>query len=109
MGKVKSMSRLQARQAEKKVMPAIKLLSNHMHNTTSKVTDKNFTGYKVPCGEFVDHAGVKWQLQVSAVRAKGAFIKDNEIKPMVPKWALMFKLRVFLKVFIDKVFGHENI
>jgi len=103
-GKVNSITRLQAREVEKKVVPAIKLLSNHMHNTSPEAPKKDFHGYEVPAGMFVDGHGVQWQVKVSAVCSKNKFIKSNEIKPIIRKNAWLFKLRLFTKVFIDKIF-----
>jgi len=105
----KSRTRLQDRQVEKKLIPAIKLLSSYMHNTTPEAPTNNFHGYKVPAGTFADDHGVLWQLQVQAICSKKKFIKENEIKPIIRKGAWMFKFRMFLKVFIDKIFQDEII
>lgn len=105
MSKPQSRTRLQWKEAEKKVVPAIKLLSQYMHSTSPEAPKEDFHGYVVPAGAFVDGHGVKWQLQVSAVCSKSKFIKNNEIKPIIRKWAVMFKLRLFAKVFIDKIFN----
>lgn len=105
--KKRSITRLQARELEGKVVPSIKLLSRYMHNTAPDAPKNDFFGYQVPAGEFVDGHGIKWQVQVSAVCAKSKFIKTNEIKPIIRKGAIMFKLRLFTKVLIDKIFGDE--
>lgn len=101
----KSLTRLQYREVEKKVTPAIKILSSYMHNTAPDAPKEDFFGYKIPAGTFVDGHGIKWQVQVHAVCAKPSFIKDNEIKPIIRKWAVVFKLRLFAKVLIDKIFA----
>jgi len=103
----KSRTRLQDRAVEKKVIPAIKLLSQYMHNTAPDAPKKDFHGYKVPAGTFTDGHGVGWQVQVVAVCSKKEFIKNNEVNPIIRKGAWLFKLRLFTKVFIDKIFGDE--
>lgn len=105
-GPKKSINRLQAREAQNKIMPAIKLLSKYMHNTSPDAPKKDFHGYRVPAGMFTDAHGIQWQLQVHAVCTKSNFIKENEIKPIIRKWAILFKLRLFAKVFIDKIFDN---
>ncbi len=69
---------------------------------------KDFFGYVVPAGEFKDAHGVNCQLQVSVIRAKSKFIKTNEIKPIINKWAIRFKVRMFLKILMDKIFKDEE-
>jgi hypothetical protein len=104
MAKKTSINRLQARDAEKKILPAIKMLSKYMHNTTSDVPLKNFHGYELCAGHFMDHSGRKVQLQIRAIYSKGKYVKEGEIHPIIRKWALFFKLRLFVKAFIDKIF-----
>lgn len=107
--KRKSLNRFQAREAEKKIMPAIKLLSQYMHNTSPDSPEEIHFGYKVPAGEFKDSHGIHCQLQVSVVRGRGKFIKENEIKPIINKWAIGFKLRVLAKIAVDKIFQYAEI
>lgn len=102
-GRPKSIKRLQYREVEKKVTPSIKLLSQYMHNTSPEAPKNEFHGYEVPSGEFVDAHGVKWQVQVHAYCNKSKFIKHNEVKPIIRKWAIIFKIRVFASVLIDKI------
>ena len=103
--KKKSLTRFQAREAEKKIVPAIRLLSQYMHNTAHDVPTKDFHGYSVSSGYFVDKFGKKWQLQVRAVCTKQEFVKDQQINPIIRKGAWMFKLRLFSKAVIDKIFS----
>lgn len=106
MGKKRpSTNRLHARELEKKLVPSIKLLSNYMFNTAPDAPKKDFYGYRVPSGTFVDGHGIKWQIQIHAYCTKDKFIKENEIKPIIRKWAIGFKLRLFAKVLIDKIFN----
>lgn len=95
----KSISRTQYRDMENKFTPAIKTLSSHMHNT-GKIPD-SFLGYKVPAGKFKDGNGVEWQIQAWAVCSKKHQLKKNEVVPMVRKWAIGLKIRIFLKYLID--------
>jgi len=81
------------------MVPAIKALSEHVHKTT-QVTSV-FKGYKIPAGTFTDRQGRKWQYQVSAVVAKSEFMKKDEVLPLVSKWAIGLKIRVFIKYLID--------
>lgn len=101
----KSITRFQAREAEKKVIPAIKLLSKYMHNTAPDAPEKYFHGYVVPSGKFKDHSGRVWQLQVRAVCTKHEFVHEEQIHPIIRKGAWMFKLRLFIKTLIDKIFA----
>ena len=105
----RSRTRTGDREVEKKLIPAIKLLSSYMHNTTPEAPKHSFHGYVVPAGTMTDGHGVSWQFQVQAICSKKKFIKENEIKPIIRKGAWMFKFRMFLKVFIDKIFQDEII
>ena len=105
MKKKPSINRWRARDAEKKFMPAIKILSEYMHKVNPKTPDKDFFGYELSAGEFIDNYGVKTQLQIRAVRTKSQFIKDEGIKPIIRKWAILFKSRLFFSVLIDKIFN----
>lgn len=99
----KSLTRLQAREVEKKVVPAIKLLSQHMASTTPEAPERDFHGYSCPAGDFVDNFGNKWQLQIHAYRAKKYWFKTNEIKPIIRKGAILFKLRLIISGVIEKI------
>ena len=101
--KKRSINRFQARELEQKIMPSIKLLSRYMHNTSKDAPEKIFYGYKVPSGTFKDSNGELWQLQIHAYKAKGHFIKDNEIKPIIKKGISLFKLRIFVSAIIHKI------
>lgn len=101
--KIKSYNRLDAREAERKLMPSIKLITQYVKKTT-KVTNE-FIGYKVPSGEMVDAQGRVWQLQVHAVVAKKDKMRENKIKPIIRKWAWGVKFRVFIKHVVDKAFN----
>ena len=103
----KSRTRIGDREVINKVIPSIKLLSNYMHNTAPSVPRKDFHGYEVPVGIFTDNHGKQWQFQLRAICTKKKLIKSNEIKPIMRKWAILFRLRLFLKVFIDKLYGDE--
>jgi hypothetical protein len=105
MKKKKSFSRLQAREAERKILPAVKLLSKYMHSTTPDAPTKVFHGYCVPGGEFKDRTGRVFQLQVRAVCSKKEFVKNGQITPIIRKGAWFFKLRLISKAFIDKIFA----
>ena len=109
MAKAPSRTRMQDREVIQKVIPAIKLLSKYMHNTAPDAPKSEFYGYELPVGTFKDGHGVEWQLQLSAMCAKRKFIKNNEIKPIIRRWAIMFKVRLFLKVLIDKIMNDEEV
>lgn len=94
-----SVTRLYARETERKLNPAIKAISTYIRNT-GDVTD-DFRGYKVPAGGLKDNRGRNWQLQVYAVCQKTDFIKKDEIKPIISKWAIGLKLRVMAKYIVD--------
>lgn len=100
--RAKSRSRFEAREVERKVIPAIKLLSKHFHNTTAMAPA--FRGYKVPAGDFSDNQGRNWQVQVVAVCTKKDRMKRNEVAPMIDKWAIGLRLRVWAKSVIDNLF-----
>jgi hypothetical protein len=95
----KSLKRTQAREMEAKFTPAIKTLSNYMHNTGMVPVD--FLGYKIPAGTFVDKNGVQWQIQAHAVCSKKHMIKKNEVIPMIRKWAIGLRVRIFIKYIVD--------
>ena len=96
--RARSIPRTQAREAEKKLMPAIKVLSQSVANT--KIIPDNFKGYKATAGEVYVN-GIKWQYQVHAVCAKKDFIKDDKVVPMFAGWNLIIKLKAFVKYVID--------
>lgn len=102
----KSLKRTQYREMESKFTPAIKTLSNHMHNT-GKIPEE-LIGYKVPAGEFIKKVmvngkeeEVKWQIQAWAVCSESHKIKKNEVRPMLRKWAIGLRIRIFLKYLIE--------
>lgn len=103
MTKKRSINRFQARELEQKIIPSIKILSKHMHNTAPDVPTKDFHGYKVPSGTFTDGHGKEWQVQVHAYCTKSHFIKDNEIKPIIRKGAIMFRVRLFMSILTEKI------
>ena len=103
MKRVRSVNRIEAREAEKKLTPAIKAISSHVNNTTEIASV--FKGYKLPAGEVEDKRGRKWQYQIHAVVSKGDFIKRDEVQPIIAKGAILFRLRIFLKALIDSVFN----
>lgn len=100
--RAKSRSRFEAREVERKVVPAIKLLSQYFHNTTAVAPA--FRGYQVPAGMFSDNQGRDWQVQVVAVCTKKDMMKRNEVKPLINKWAFGLRLRVWAKSVIDNLF-----
>lgn len=102
--KPKSINRLQARELQNKVIPAIKVLSSGMFRTNPNTPEKNFFGYRVNAGELTDNHGETWQLQIHAYRTKKDWINTNELKPIVRKWAIGFRLRVILSEIIKDLF-----
>jgi len=99
-----SVSRLQARQLERKIIPAVKLMSKYIHNTAPDAPEKDFHGYILSVGNF-NLGNRKWQLQIKAVCTKREFVKEEQIHPIIRKGAWLFKLRLFSKAFIDKIFN----
>jgi len=95
----RSRPRTQAREAEKKLLPAIKAVSNSLHNTG--IIPDNFGGYKAPAGDVTDHLGRKWQLQIVAVCAKSDFVKKDEVTPIIKGSTIIIKVKAFLKYLID--------
>lgn len=95
----RSIPRTQAREAEKKLMPAIKAISTSVHKTGP--IPNNFKGYKVPAGELTDNLGRKWQYQITALCAKSDFIKKDEVVPVFAGWNLLVRAKAFLKYMID--------
>lgn len=95
----RSIPRTQAREVEKKLMPAIKAVSSSVHKTGP--IPNNFKGYKVPAGELSDNLGRKWQYQITAVCAKSDFIKRDEVVPMFRGWNFIVKIKAFAKYAID--------
>ena len=73
--RTRSIPRTQAREAEKKIVPAIKAISSSVHNT--RIFPDNFKGYKLPAGDFVAN-GKKWQYQIIATCAKSDFVKKTK-------------------------------
>lgn len=96
--KSRSIPRTHAREAEKKLTPAIKALSQSVGNT--RIIPDKFTGYKATAGEVYVN-GIKWQYQVKAVCAKSEFIKEDKVVPTFIGWNLLIKLRAFVKHLID--------
>lgn len=96
--RTRSIPRTQAREAEKKLMPAIKALANSVSNT--RIIPDNFTGYKATAGDVYVN-GIKWQYQVTAVCAKSEFIKDDKIVPTFKGWTFFIKIKAFVKYLID--------
>jgi hypothetical protein len=97
----RSIPRTQAREAEKKLMPAIKAISSNVHKT-GPIPDK-FLGYKVPAGELTDNYGRKWQYQITAVCAKSEFIKKDEVNPMFSGSIFIVKAKALIKHVIDQI------
>ena len=95
----RSIPRTQAREVERKLMPAIKEISTSVHKT-GPIPD-NFKGYKVPAGELIDSMGRKWQYQITAVCAKSEFIKKDEVIPMFKGWDFLLKVKAWIKYVID--------
>lgn len=95
-----AINRLQARGLDKKFTPAVKALSQYMHNTQPN-TSASFIGYEIPAGMFTDNSGREWQVQARAVCSKGSMIKKDEIRPIIKKWAIGLRVRVFFKYIID--------
>lgn len=104
MKKRPSITRLHTRELEKKLIPSIKLLSQYMFNTSPDAPKKDFFGYKLNSGTFTDSHGIAWQAQIHTYCTKNMFIKENNIIPIIRKGAILFRLRVFAKAFIDKIF-----
>jgi hypothetical protein len=100
--KPNSVTRLYARETERKLNPAIKAISTYIRNT-GQVTD-DFRGYKLPAGSLTDNSGRTWQLQVYAVCQKQDFIKKDEIKPIISKWAIGVRLKAISKYVVDWAF-----
>lgn len=97
--KAPKINRMQAREMERKFTPAIKALSSFMHNTTNTTDD--LLGYKIPAGTFKDKFKREWQIQAHAVCSKGMMMKSDEVKPMIRKWAIGLKFRVFIKYLVE--------
>jgi len=91
----KSKSRVEQRELEKKLVPAIKLLSTHLHNTGE--LPSKFVGYNTVAGTIRDKVGREWQLQVRGVVLKSEFMKKNEIKPMFKGFMLWLKIKSIAK------------
>jgi hypothetical protein len=100
-----AINRIQARELDKKFVNATKALSKYMHNTGPVGGD--LLGYKIPAGRFTDKLGREWEVQAHAVCAKKLMMKKNEVVPMIRKWAIGLKLRVFAKIIMDKVFENK--
>ena len=98
MPQTRSITRTQAREAERKIFPAIKAISSSVANT--RIIPDNFKGYKLPAGDFMSN-GRKWQYQVIATCTKSEFIKKDEVVPMFKGWTLWLKLKAFAKYMID--------
>lgn len=97
----RSVGRVQQREVEKKFLPAIKTIANHLHNT-GRITD-NFSGYKTFAGEYTDGMGRNWQIQAVAVCHKKDFIKKDRVIPMISKWAIGMRIRAILKHVVDTI------
>lgn len=89
-------TRLEYRELEKKIVPAIKMLSKHMHGTAADITI-DIEGYEVPAGTFTNRYGETFQVQIRCTRNKSHFIKKNEIVPIIRKWAIGLRLRIIAK------------
>ena len=98
-----SSNRIYAREMEKKFIPAIKAISEALHKTSPEVPTSILHGYEALAGNLKSN-GMQWQLQVRAVCTKKLQIKNNIVKPIISKKAIMFKIRVFVKGVIDEIF-----
>lgn len=96
--KARSVPRTQAREAEKKIVPAIKMISASVGNT--RLFPDNFKGYKLPAGDFMAN-GRKWQYQIIATCAKSEFMKKDECIPMFKGWTFWLKVKAFAKHLVD--------
>lgn len=96
---VQPVQRAKAREAEKKLVPAIKVLASSVSKTGP--IPNNFIGYKVNAGEMTDNLGRKVQYQVHAVYAKKDFIKINASVPYFSGWQLWLKIKSIAKYVID--------
>jgi hypothetical protein len=103
MGKKPSISRLQARELDKKILPAVKMMSKYIHNTAPDAPEKDFHGYILSAGSF-SLGRRKWQLQIRAVCTKKEFVKEEQIHPIIRKGAWLFKLRLWSSAVISKIF-----
>lgn len=99
-----SINRIQARELDKKLLPAVKKISQYIHNTAPDAPENDFNGYILSAGSF-SLGKRRWQLQIRAVCTKKEFVKEDDIHPIIRKGALMFKLRLFSKTLIDKIFN----
>ena len=106
MGKTnnKSPKRTAYRDVKDKFNEASKRLSLGMHQTRSDIPSKTMIGYEINAGNLEMPNGDSYQIQLRAVRYKKMFIKNNELKPILAKWAIMFKVRVFLTGVINEIF-----
>jgi hypothetical protein len=94
-----SITRTKSREAEKKLLPAIKVIAASVHKTGP--ISNNFRGYKANAGDMTDSLGRKWQYQIVAVCAKSDFVRKDEVVPMFSGWNFPFKVKAFIKYFID--------
>jgi len=97
----RSLPRTQAREAEKKLYQAIKVISKAAHDT-GPIPD-NFKGYKAPAGDFTDNLGRRWQYQITVVCAKSEFLDTNKVIPMFKGWTVIVRVKAFLKYLVDSV------
>lgn len=99
-----SSRRAKAREAERKFFPAIKAISEQLHNTGT--IPNEFIGYEMPAGTVKGHNNVEWQLQIRAVCANSKKLNKNQIYPIISDGmkALILKSKVFLKHLVDKIY-----
>ncbi|MCE5332706.1 MAG: hypothetical protein LLF95_11290 [Bacteroidales bacterium] len=98
----RSTTRTQQREVEKKFIPAVKTIANHLHNT-GRITD-DFAGYKTFAGGYTDPMGREWQIHAVAVCQKKDFIKKDVVIPMITKGKFKIWLKGFIKHVIDTIY-----
>ena len=93
MSKKPSITRLQARELDRKILPAVKTMSKYLHNTDPNAPEKVLHGYILSAGEF-KLANRKWQLQIRAVCTKKEFVKEEEIHPIIRRGAMVIQAKI---------------
>lgn len=104
-----SRTRMQLKKIEKPFIPALRLMSEHIHNTSSEeeiIKNFGFCGYKMKAGTIPDSSGRQWEIQLHAVMKKDNMIKKNEIIPILSSRKKAFI--VWLRTLVSSIIKWHN-
>lgn len=102
-----SRTRMQLKEVTKPFVPALRIMSNHIYNTSNDealIKELSFKGYKMKAGELADDYGRVFEIQIHAVLAKDKMIKKSEIQQIRGR----IKPTVWLKTIVSHIMNWAN-